>query len=298
MEPVKPLLHRLAPWGIGALALVAPLATSAFNPWMIVEGTFPGLRECPAGGCEPINVVYHVVGQLRPFITLIAGLIILIQGMRMVISQEDDYTDKVKTTITACLAGIVTMYLIPTFIDTFYGNGGSVWNNGQMVGGASAAAREVTGLINWALTIVAIVAIAMIVVTGVKAIAQSGSEDGLAQMRKAIIAIGSGIIILILRRSLNYALGLTPPDEGVTDPNPVPQAIVFIDTGFRVLKFFLGFIGLIALLVVIYAGVRLVISLGNEDAMKDAKGLLTRALMGFFVIIISLALVTFVIQLA
>lgn len=293
-------VNRLIPWALSGLAFLAPAVAHAVDPFQIISGTFGAVlpTNCPVGGCGVIALAYSLVMQIRPFITMIAGLIIVIQGMRMVISQEDNYTDRVKATITACLAGIVTMYLIPPFIDTFYGNAGSVWNNREMVAGASVAAREVTGLINWALTIVAIVAVAMIVVTGVRAIAQSGSEDGVKQMRKTITAIGSGIIILILRQSLNYALGLKPPDEGASPANPVPQAIVFIDTAFRVISFFLGFVALIAVLILIYAGIRLILSVGNQDAMKEAKGLLTRALVGFFIIIISLALVTFVIQLA
>ncbi len=293
-----PRLRRLFSAAAAIGTLLTPISALAFNPIGFINGQFGALLRGCEGSCNPINVAYDVVIALRPFATLLAGLVIIIQGMRMVISQEDEYTDKVKTTITACLAGIVAMYLIGPFVDTFYGVGGSVWNNGQMEAGTMVLAREVTGIINWVLAIVAVVAIAMIVVTGIRAIASSYSEDGLSQMRKAIMAIGSGIILLIVRQGLTYALGLRPPEEGPSPRQPVPEAIQFIDVFFSILRYLLSFLGFIALLVVLYAGFQLILNLGSEDSAKNAKGLLIRALLGFFVIIISLSLVTFVVQLA
>ena len=57
------------------------------------------------------------------------------------------------------------------------------------------------------------------------------------------------------------------------------------------------FLALIAVTIVIYAGVMMIVTLGNEEQYGKSRGLIGRALVGLFVIMISYAAVTFVITL-
>ncbi|MDO8630213.1 MAG: hypothetical protein Q7R41_06940, partial [Phycisphaerales bacterium] len=59
--------------------------------------------------------------------------------------------------------------------------------------------------------------------------------------------------------------------------------------------FVLTFLALAAVVMCIYAGILYVLSLGKEEQASKAKGLLIRVLIGTVVILLSLALVRFVI---
>lgn len=59
----------------------------------------------------------------------------------------------------------------------------------------------------------------------------------------------------------------------------------------RIINFFLGFLGFISILMVIYAGILYVTSAGNDDSVGKAKKILLYAVVGIVVIFLSYALV-------
>lgn len=58
-----------------------------------------------------------------------------------------------------------------------------------------------------------------------------------------------------------------------------------------IVNFFLGFLGLIAVLMVIYGGVLIVTSAGKEDQASKGKKILTYAAIGIVIILLSFAFV-------
>ena len=59
-----------------------------------------------------------------------------------------------------------------------------------------------------------------------------------------------------------------------------------------IVNFFLGFLGLIAVLMVIYGGVLIVTSAGKEDQATKGKKILTYAAIGIVIILLSFAFVS------
>lgn len=64
----------------------------------------------------------------------------------------------------------------------------------------------------------------------------------------------------------------------------------------NVVNVLLGIVGFIALLMVVWGGIRYIISRGNDDEVEKAKYTIFYALVGLLVIGISAALVNFVLQ--
>ena len=62
----------------------------------------------------------------------------------------------------------------------------------------------------------------------------------------------------------------------------------------KLIDYFLGFLGLIAVAFIIYGGVLMVTSGGNEDAVGKAKKIITYAAIGIVLIMLSFAIVSFV----
>jgi len=59
----------------------------------------------------------------------------------------------------------------------------------------------------------------------------------------------------------------------------------------RIVNFFLGFLGVVAVIMVIYGGVTYVTAAGKDDAIGNAKKIITYALIGIVIILISFAVV-------
>ena len=91
-----------------------------------------------------------------------------------------------------------------------------------------------------------------------------------------VVNPGSGIKIEDPER-INSDIPKRPFGEVVTD----------------IVNYFLGFLGFIAVIVFIYAGVLWVLSGGNEDMITKAKTIMTYAALGILVIILSFSIVSF-----
>lgn len=62
----------------------------------------------------------------------------------------------------------------------------------------------------------------------------------------------------------------------------------------RVIQIFLGFLGLIAVVLILYAGLLWMTSAGNAEKIKKAKGILRSALIGLVIILSSVGIVTYI----
>jgi hypothetical protein len=235
------------------------------------------------GGSGGMAIALLLLKEFRPVMVVAAVVLLIILGIRMIVSQDDEILDKSKGMITAMLTGIVMMFLVEPFVAAFYGVKGEVPLSPAT--GVQIINREVTGVINWALTFAAILAVAMIIFTAFKALVNAHKEDGIAEIRKTIFAIAVGIILIIFRELITVAVG------GTLKPSPIPLIGVLVS----IVNFVLSFMAFVAVLIIIYAGITMVLNFGNEERAKSARGLIVRAVVGLLVIAVSWALVNFVI---
>jgi hypothetical protein len=276
-------------------ALLVSVPTHVFADYGILERTvnaiggplpylLPG-GTCTAGpACGFVNLAQAVVIRLRPLLTGAAVLVIVIFGYRMIVGQEDDALAKAKTIMSGTMAGLVLVWLIDPFIAAFYGQAGEVAQGG-MVAGASVLSAELSGLINWVSVIAASLSILMIILTGLKALGKSTSEDASGSIRKTTISVAAGLVLLVLHTVIS---------NGFIDMDAGPSA-AFLEPAIRVIAFLMSFLALAAVFVIVYAGVQLVLSFGNEEAYTKAKGILIRGAIGAIILIVSWALVNFII---
>ncbi len=283
-------LRLLLP-AIAFLAPVVALAQAMGSPYDVVEmvgGGLPFLM--PSGfvcggntGCGFVEIAAGVIVRYRPLLTAVGLLNIVIFGYRMIIGQEDEVITKARAMMSGTIAGLIMAYLIEPFIFAFYGSAGEV-PQGAMVQGAALVSSEVNGVINWVLVIVASLAVLMLILSAIKAIGQGASDEGIGNMRKTIIGVVFGIILLVFRFVLSNGFV-------VSTGNNAPLLAMLL----RPVSYLLGFLGMISVIVVVYAGFMYVLSMGNEEQGTKAKGLLIRVALGALVILLSLALVNFVI---
>lgn len=74
-------------------------------------------------------------------------------------------------------------------------------------------------------------------------------------------------------------------------PDNLPAQTSFLDLLTFIINFILGFVGTIAVLMLIWGGFRYLTSSGKSDATKDAKNTIVYAIIGIVIILLSYAIV-------
>lgn len=228
----------------------------------------------------------------RIFLLLLpVGIFLVVRaGVKLINSQDDEKLNVAKRTIAGTAVGIMLAYLSARLVDAFVTVGGTLNPNA----GANILAEEVAGIIDWVSVLVAGLAILMIVVSGLQAITSFGKEESTTKVRNTIFGVVAGIGTLIIAPAIKLTLGLTP-DATASLPGS-PDASPIILRGVQIVSTLLTFLALIAVAVIIYAGIVLIGNFGNEEQFTKSKSLIVRALIGLIVILLSVVIVQFVVD--
>lgn len=115
-------------------------------------------------------------------------------------------------------------------------------------------------------------------------------------LKQFLLVTGLMTLALVLVNSLGADIAMAQAIDPEADQPAIIRALSGGQTGLRgivltIINFFLGFLGLLAVVMVIYGGFLYVSSAGNEENVNKAKKILLYAVVGIVVIIVSFALV-------
>lgn len=115
-------------------------------------------------------------------------------------------------------------------------------------------------------------------------------------LKQFLYITGLMSLALLLVNSLGVDFALAQAIDPEADQPAIIRVISGGETGLRgivlkIVNFFLTFLGLLAVVMVIYGGFLYVSSAGNEESVGKAKKILLYAGLGIIVIIVSFALV-------
>lgn len=262
--------------------LLVPTALAAGGGYIqgVVNGVIGGLPNGASGSAGFVGIADAIVVSYMPIIIPVAVLALGILGLRMVISQEDEIRQQSKNIIAAIISGVILANLISPFLSLVQGFNAP---------GAQAniVNSEVGGLIDWALGLLASFAVFFIVVTAFRIMAKGAigisSEEDLGLLRRTIGGVAAGILVIVFKMAILSAFG------GGGGPGPLLAAIA------RVSSYLLSFVALAAVAVIMYAGFRMVMNFGNEEAVTEGRSLILRVVAGLVLILTSLAIVQLVI---
>ncbi len=244
-----------------------------------------------------VNLAMFFINRVSTLI-YIAGVYVLVRsGIKMINSQDDDKLSKAKRTMSASLVAIMLAFLTPRFIDAIYG-GITVGNPGAIGGtiiegnaavGATVLSVEILGIINWVLVLVVPLAIAVIVASCLQAVACFGKEDDVQKIRQSVMGVAGGLLLFILAGAIKVGLGLR---NGEAMGRPDAGALIVRVS--LVVSQALYFLGYIATAVIVYAGVLMMLNMGNEEEFKKSRTLIVRALMGLAIVFVSVMIIRIV----
>jgi hypothetical protein len=286
---VRAWLARGAAVVAGVLAAAFPAVTFAQLQEGVEAASAPlfSFGGCSGGSCVVPTVELLIIG-FRALLATWAMYNIVRVGFEMITSRDEGQLDKAKTTIAAIAAGLILAVLPIEKIVT-----GFLYLATDAETAAINPSNEVYGILRWSLVMIAVVAVTVIIINGVRAVLKYDSDEGVALMRRTVMSVAAGILLIIFTEAIKAALGVPDfGDLGLARPGSIAISIV------EVIVKLLFFAALIAVLVIIYAGIVMIAYFGNEEKFTYAKNLIIRVVVGLIVIAVSYLIIRFVVSAA
>ncbi len=268
-------------WSISAALLI--IATLFPLPVSAVDG----------GLIQNIFLQYVLQPMLSTGVWITVGTLALtVAGFTLLTSQDEGALTKARGAIFAVIMGGIIIVVIRTldiqFLQFFIDIGS--YNTNTVTGtGASDLSKELglsseSGIAGWLATIGGVLGILMVIVSVAIAMASIGDEDAYGKAKTSILTSIFGVLIILAGSAISNTV--------YVDGTPNDLMLFILGK----LNIILAFISIIAVALLVYAGIRLIVSLGDEEAYTQAKGLLLRIVLGIIVIVISYTLVYTVVQ--
>jgi hypothetical protein len=223
------------------------------------------------------SVVEKLVDFLKKIMVPIAIILVAYSGIELFLSfQNDEKMDKKIKSLTGILVGFLAMALAVNFVDwIIFGKEGEILRGG--VDPAEFAQRgfqEVSGLFDLFTSFAVIIAVAFIVYNAITLIMAGGEDEGqLSEIKKRILYSIIGLILLI---SIRPIIEVFTTNGQLT----MPEIRGTISIVAKWLNFLLGFIGIFAVVAMIYAGIQMIIHFGDDTQVENAKKVMTSAGIG------------------
>lgn len=219
------------------------------------------------------SIAVTVAQGFVPLVNALAILVIIVSSVLMILRQDEGEISQLKTVVGAALGAVILVNLAGPIQNIIIG----VVDN--PVGSEVIVESEVQGLLGFLLMPIGVLTVLMIIVSGIRAVVSYGSEQGVAQLRRTVVSVLAGVIVIYMSGGISTALTL---DFG-------PGAII-VDIMY-VVNVIVGFTALIAVAMIIYAGFMMIANTGNDDQYSRAKKLIIRVGIGLVVLMSSAAII-------
>lgn len=281
------------PWAMLSIAalLIADTAFALNLPQPIgsagTVGTGLSSTVCAGGVCgdDIGTVVFAVMSGLRLLVNVVGLLILVITGFILVTSQDENQVSVAKKATMAAIGALMLINLAEPIRNSFIATG---TGNGAI--GAGILSVEIMGIINFIEEPMLIIAILMIIISGIRAIITFGTDQGITNIRRTVFAISAGIILVLAKVAIANSTGSTAEDVNALTAGAGNDASGIVNVMIDVTRIIVAFMALAAVTVIVIAGIILVVNKGDQETANKAKGLIIRVLLGLVVILVSYGL--------
>lgn len=253
-----------------------------------------------AGADQMVNILVTVFHVMKWVIGFLGLLWIIISGVYMVVNSSDESgAGKAKKMMKYALAGLAVMLLVePLVLDILIGggNGGldstAEWNIDRVKIVYDNFTIQTRGILDFIKTLLVFVAMAYIIMSGVKMMTAFGEEDQLSNAKGMFLPIMVGLLVIVFNEFfVDYVLYNWMFDgEEVQYAPDGDNARVLIETVIGFLLYILGFLALIAFIYLLYGGFLYIVSMGDEEKASEGKSIIINAVIGFVIIMFSYVL--------
>lgn len=258
---LSPRLRRLAQTSVLLGMLLVPSLAYGQTPGAVAIGSLIG----------------ELFDMFNGTVFKVAVLMLVIASIRLIITSDEGSMDKAKKSINAIVVGLIFITLSGPIEQILF------QINGIETARAELLNNEAVGIGKWLSSMAAMAGIAIIVIGAFRAIGSFGDENSYTVVRTTIFHVILGMLVI----SLGYAIK-------IAFFNDSPNLLINLILGRVALV--LGMMTLVALCIVVYAGIRMVLNFGNEEAFTGARSLILRSLGGLMLIGTSFVITEFIVQ--
>jgi hypothetical protein len=234
--------------------------------------------EDETGAVQFRTAIMALVGFLKRILGPIAILLLVYGGVELYLTHgnEEEY-NKTIYQIAGIGTGFLLMLVAVNIVDwVFFGQAGEIFRGEtDPTEFAKRGMAEVSGLFDYLTIFAVIIAVLFIIYNAITLMVAGGNDETqIADAKERIIFAIAGIVIMI---SVKPMIGIiTGGDGGLVIPDVFGGIKIVSDW----VNFILSLIGVFAVIAIIYAGVRLVLNFGDEEATTQAKNILIAAIIG------------------
>lgn len=248
-----------------------------------------------------IDLVLRGLGYVKVLTVVVGVLIITLQGLRLVKAAGNaEELTKVKTTLIYLVVAFVLISMGQDLAKIFDMSSGSLLSSpSEIIKHVQIFDKQVQVIITFIKYFIGAVATLNLVIAGIKMATQGGQEEVIGEQKKRIYVSVAGLIMIILAQpAIEKVFYVTDKQaySGVTGVNPTMSVSGGISQVVGVTNFVISFLGVISVLMLVYAAFLYALSGGNEEQTGKAKKILLTTVIGMFVIFGAFALVSTIIS--
>jgi hypothetical protein len=232
-----------------------------------------------------------IARDLKNVVILLAIVYLFIMVIKLIFSNgSEEDVKKWRGGIISASLGIVVMQISYTLVATLFNknvSGNTAFDFLEKI--VYPFVRLLELLASFAFLAMAFYAFYLIITAG-------GADDKAKKGKQTILFAIAGFLLMKLPRTLVESIyGRAECESGLFGickiSSPDLSATVQIMT--KLINYFNGFIGLITVILIIYAGFLVLTGAGNDEKLKKAKSIIKYAIMGIFLLVASYALFNF-----
>jgi hypothetical protein len=248
--------------------------------------TVAGPLDGSIGGSEFGGIATFLVNSAIPLIYITAVLMIVRSAFILLYEQDEEQVTKTRRAVAASVIAIILTNLASRIRDGLIGiqDGNTAIN---------IFSTEILGVISWVEVPLALLAILVILISGIKAVVKYGSDEGLTNLRHTVFAILAGIILVVFKFAICASVVRGLP-SGVGTCFAMGPGDGIVGTILTVVNVIVGFTALVAVAVVVYAGFLMILNLGNDEQYTRARTIIIRVGIGILVVLTSTAIANFI----
>jgi hypothetical protein len=234
-----------------------------------------------AGELQFREAVIKLVSFLKKMMIPIAIILLVYGGVKLYLTHgdEEEYKQSINQ-IAGIGTGFLLMMVAVNLVDwVFFGKSGEIFR-GEIdpTDLAKKGMMEIVGIFDYLTMFAVALAVAFIVWNAITLIIAGGEDESqISEMKKRIIYGIIGIIILVSAKPMISLI--STGDGGLMIPS-VSEGISFVA---KWVNFILGLVGVFAVIAIIYAGIRLIMHFGDEEATTQAKNIIIGAIIGLII---------------
>lgn len=293
----RPLLLALISGIVAAIIPDIVLAQFYNGP-----GILGGLQQAQAvGGVTDTNirsVILDILLAILLYMGLAAVVVIVIAGIWLVVSVGDEQAkEKAKKIILYALAGLVVIALAAALVLIIINatDTGGIFGPVPTLGNSGDPEEIILGILFGILIYMGLAAVVVIVIAGIYMVISLGDEQAVGRAKRIILYAIVGLIVIALAGAIVMIIASATGAEGIFGNIPETGGDGTVDdprgTVLSILDGVLQFMALIAVIVIVIAGIYMVVSLGDEQALSRAKRIILYAVIGLIVILLASAIV-------